>query len=222
MVNQKLFLFAAAAVFFAAVPPSAKADTFDLSFAGPGVSGTVALVYGTSTDKKYAQAFEVTGISGTFSDAKLGLSNVSITGLQPINHATPQPANTLAPDDFSRFAVASGLPPVNHGTLTFDNLLYPGGSPHTGSDYPFFGGVFDVYGLLFDIGGGRVVDLWSNGVLPGSTSADYGVSVASSQAALDYVGSRVTLTPEPGTLGLLGTGLLTLLWRRPSLRRAQS
>jgi hypothetical protein len=67
---------------------------------------------------------------------------------------------------------------------------------------------------MFQIGGGRVVDLWSNGTITGSTQgAIYGAAVATSTTALDYVGA-VTLTPEPATLTLLGCGMLALLLRK--------
>ena len=57
-----------------------------------------------------------------------------------------------------------GLPAPNNGFLSYDNLFYPGGSPQTASDYPFRGGCLDIYGLMFSIGGGRVVNtFWSNG-----------------------------------------------------------
>lgn len=200
----------------------ANASTFDFTFAGAGVSGTVDLTYGTATDAKYPQAFEVTGISGIFSDSNNGLNivNVPIGPLEPIKHDTPDPTNLLAPHDFSRFAVATGLPPVSNGVLTYDNLYYPGGSPQTASDYPLHGGFVDIYGLLFDIGGGRVVDFWSNGTPTGTGHIDYGVAVATPATALDYVSGGVSVTPEPATLALFGSGLLGMLvWRRRASRK---
>jgi PEP-CTERM motif-containing protein len=202
----------------------AKASTFDFSFAGGGVSGTVTLTYGAATDATYSQAFEVTGISGTFSDSNNGLNlvNVAIGPLEPIKQDAPEPTNLLAPKDFSRFAVTTGLPAQSNGFVTYDNLFYPGGSPPTASDYTVHGGYLDIYGLLFDIGGGRVVNVWSNGDFSGTGtgSIDYGASVATSATALDYVGGGVSLTPEPSALGLLGGGLLGMLvWRRRASRQ---
>ena len=173
----------------------------------------------SKTDSKYSQAFEVTGISGTFSDSNNGLNivNAPIGPLEPIKHDTPESTNLLAPNDFSRFAVTADLPAVNNGFLTYDNLFYPGGSPPTASDYPLHGGFLDIYGLLFDIGGGRVVDLWSNGDLSGTGTGpiDYGVAVATPATSLDYVSGGVSVTPEPNALALLSGGLLGLLvWRR--------
>jgi len=73
---------------------------------------------------------------------------------------------------------------------------------------------------MFSIGGGRVVDLWSNGVF-GSGAADYGVAVATTDMALDYVsGEVVASAPEPGSLWVLSSGLLGLLLarrRRPAV-----
>ena len=138
-----------------------------------------------------------------------------------IKHDTPEPTNLLAPNDFSRFAVATGLSPQSNGFLTYDNLYWPGGSPQTASDYPPHGGFVDIYGLMFDIGGGRVVDFWSNGDVTGTGNIDYGVAVATAATALDYVPGGASITPEPSGLALLGIGLLAvLIWRRRAAARS--
>ncbi len=213
MTGKKLVI-SATLVFAAAFPYQAGASTVSYSFLGPGVSGTVQLTYGSSTDSKYpGQAYEITGISGTFSDSNNGLNivNAAVGPLEAINFATPESTNLLAPNDFSKFTVAAG---TAHGALTYDNLYWPGGSPQTASSYPPHGGILDIYGLLFDIGGGKVVDLWSAGQT-GPDPINYGVAVATSATALDYVSTGVVVSPEPATVALLGGGLLGLLaWRR--------
>ena len=210
----------AAITALAVVAGEARATTVGVNFSGAGVKGSLTLTYGTATDAKYPSAFEVTGISGTFSDSNLHIVNAPVGSLVPINFATPEPTNLLAPHDFSKFAVASGLPPVNNGALTYDNLFWPGGSPQTASDYPPHGGFLDIYGLMFTIGGGTVVDLFSNGILSPGSNADYGVAVATSAQSLDYVAHGVSaLVPEPGSLALLASGVLGLLiWRRSRAR----
>lgn len=212
----KLLLTATAFVAVSLLP-QAKASTFNFGFTGPGVTGTIDLTYGTATDAKHTTGYEVTGISGTFSDSNngLGIVNAEISGLVPINYATPEATNRLTPNDFSRFSVASG---TQHGSLSYDNLFFPGGSPASASDYPFGGGFLDIYGLLFTIGNGEVVNLWSNGVPPGG-SLDYGVAVANASTSLDYVGGGVAVTPEPGSFWLLATGLLGVaVWLRPGVK----
>lgn len=197
----------AAATMFAAFSAGseAQASVYNFRFSGPGVSGSVELTYGTTADSaRYPNAFVVTGISGSFSDSTIGISNVAIGPLESRNFATPEPANLLAPASFSRFAVAGGLPSDNNGFLTYDNLIWPGGSPPTATDYPFGGGFLDIYGLLFDIGNGRVVDFWSNGDPGGGLS--YGVAVATSAQSLDYVGSGVSI-PEPASLFVFAAGI---------------
>jgi hypothetical protein len=123
-------------------------------------------------------------------------------------------AGVTASNDFSKFAVATGLPAQNNGSLSYDNLYYPGGSPQTASDYPPHGGFLDIYGLMFNIGGGRVVNFWSNGVFSetGTGPADYGAAVATQDAALDYVAGGVVAVPEPSTYAFMLAGLGVLGW----------
>jgi len=220
-MRQKIVV-SAALLLAASLPWQAKASTYQFGFGGPGVSGNVVLTYGPATDSKYPQAFEITGISGTFSDSNNGLNivNATINSLVPITHDTPEPGNLLAPNDFSRFAVATGLSAQSNGFLTYDNLFWPGGSLPTASDYPLHGGILDIYGLMFDIGGGRVVDLWSGGTITGVGPFSYGVGVATHAQALDYIPGGVNVTPEPNSFILLGSGLAGVfaLARRKMLR----
>ena len=209
-------IFVLMGLFTAAIASHAEAGTVVFSFSGPGVSGSLELTYGAATDATYPAALEVTGISGTFSDTNVGIVNATITSLVAITRDAPEATNLLAPNDFSKFSVASGL--THQPLLSYDNLYWPAGSPQTASDYPFYGGVLDIYGLLFNIGGGTVVNVWSNGDNSGSGIIDYGVAVATHAAALDYVETGVRQVPEPGTLAMLSCGLVILLVRRrPSL-----
>jgi hypothetical protein len=214
---KKALAILATLFFSASYPLEVAAQTFTFDFTGAGVSGKVVLTYGSATDAKYPQAFEITGISGSFSDSNNGLNlvNVPILSLVPINHATPEDTNLVAPNDFSKFVVVSGLP---HGVLTYDNLFWPAGSPQTASDYPFHGGFLDIYGLMFNIGGGKVVDLWSNGNFSGGGPGpvNYGVAVATADTALDYVDGGVVAVPEPSgyVLMLAGLGVLGSIVRR--------
>jgi hypothetical protein len=200
---------------------AARAQSFGFSFSGSGVVGSITLTYGAATDAKYPAAREITGISGTFSDVNNGLNilNAPILSLVPITRATPEADNLLAPNDFSRFLVASGN---EHGSLSYDNLLWLGGSPQTASDYPARGGFLDIYGLMFSIGGGRVVNVWSNGTF-GPDPIDYGVAVATASTQLDYLDgglAAAVVTPEPATLWLVGAGLAGVVVRRRRARGA--
>lgn len=219
---SRKFAVSATLVLAASLAWPASASTFSFALSGPGVSGTIQLTYGAATDSKNAQAFEVTAISGIFSDSNNGLNivNAAVGPLIAVTNDLPEAGNVLAPHDFSRFAVAAGLGPESNGFLTYDNLFYPNGSPQTANDYPPHGGFLDIYGLLFSIGNGQVVDFWSNGDTSGSGVPDYGIAVATKDLALDYVGG-VSPTPEPSTFALLGSGLLGMLvWRKRAARQS--
>ena len=194
----------------------AHAATMPITFSGGGVSGSLTITFGTATDKLYSNALEITGVSGSFSDSNIGIDNASVTSLVPINRATPlDPENIgVAPNDFSQFAVGSGLPPISMGFITYDNLFWPGGASQTAFNYPGAGNFLDIYGLMFSIGGGAVVDLFSNGVGFGNNPGDtnvFGVVVANADTVLDSVPNGVVAgTPEPSTWAMMVLGFVGL------------
>ena len=81
----------AAAVAFA---PAAMADEFNFSFNGNGINATGVLTVGQqTTNSSNPPGYEITGISGTFSDTNVNVSG-AITGLfTPISYVN----NPLVP-----------------------------------------------------------------------------------------------------------------------------
>jgi hypothetical protein len=201
-----------------------QADVTTFKFSGGGVSASGSFTYELDTVAgDPVGAYAITGVSGTFSDTNIGLTDVAITGLlaiDPVNPPNPAPF----PASFSSQPVANS--PTQDPSFSYDNLYYPGGSPITCPGYPGAGGYLDVFGMAFILSNGNVVDVWSNGVIPGVPAPlSYGVLVMSTDSTaqylnLDYVPDSIQLTvPEPGSLGLAVTGLLAALgWRRWSSR----
>jgi hypothetical protein len=212
-----------------ASPIAAQATNVPISFYGPGgVSGILTLTVeanpntgvlpGTSPNPvDPIGSYVITGATGTFSDATLGIANAAVTGVAALNKVDPETTNLLAPNSFSLLAVANGVDEGNGITspgLHYDNLYYPGGSPQTASDYTFSGGVLDIYGLVFTIDNGDLVNFWSYGVTPGGLS--YGVGVTDTVDVLDYVGGVALGTPEPASWAMMviGFGLAGAALRR--------
>lgn len=76
-----------------AMTPAAKADSFNFSFSGGGLSASGVLTISNAPVPGVPGAFQVTGITGTFSDSNFGISNATITGIQ----ATSLPSPTWMP-----------------------------------------------------------------------------------------------------------------------------
>jgi hypothetical protein len=198
----------------------ARADSFTFSFSGGGITSSGVLTAVAAPDNTTGVStpgtYEITDITGTFTDSNDGVSGM-ITGLYtPISYTTVLAATAANPVAFTT------------GGLSYDDLFFPGGnSPADCPGYPFSGGDFDILGVAFNVTGGFVGEFFSDGNFPGFADPVHAAADANSTIELDnpnpdgslpeptgVVGTfSANAVPEPGTLLLLAGGLGALAIR---------
>jgi hypothetical protein len=166
-----------------AISPFASADSLCFSISGSGIAGSGIITFSPTSTPGID---EVTGITGTFSTTNNGGFSGVITGLGPGSYDFNNP--TTSSNDLS----------------VFDNLFFPAGTAPSVNSSPA-GGLLDEWGLLFDVSGGYTVNLWGNGTGNPYSVSDGIDSYVDNTAPVDF-----TVSPEPSSLLLLGSGLLGL------------
>lgn len=234
--TSKSALLAGAFVAAAVLAQPARADQWTFGFNGVGISGVATIsttpnvsppdpnpACGTAGQNPCRAdppgAYMITHISGTFSDANIGISNASISGLvptTPTNERDPT-FDPLVPASLSYVDYTNEA--TQGGGLSYDNLFYPqpdgnpfvcDPDPATGG-YPFKGTFLDIFGVAFTITGGGIigtdtVDFWGDGNF-GFGPLTFGAAVTDGVDKLDYQFSGISApVPEPTTWAMLLLG----------------
>jgi len=166
-----------------AISPAALADSLCFTISGSGITSSGTITFSTTSTPGID---EITGITGTFSTANPGGFSGVITGLEPGSY------------DSNNLTLSS------NGFYVFDNLFFPAGTAPAADNSPA-GGLLDGGGLTFDVSGGYSVNVFGDGTGNPYLVLDGANSLVDSSVPVDF-----TVSPEPSSLLLLGTGLLGL------------
>lgn len=164
----------------------------------------------TVTLTAYSSNGWLTG-SGTLIGSALGNGGFDITsgsmtfdGMSASVIVNPYSSEAAYVDLSTGGTLSSIEPPANDNWFAYDDILTPGTAPY-----------LDYYGILFELSDGGVLEFWSVGDLlywNEYSGAGWAVGttvpqiVAGAPANVDIL----SISPEPSTLLLLGTGLFML------------
>ncbi len=149
-----------------------------------------------STNSTNPPGNEITGISGTFSDTNVNVSG-AITGLAtPISYVNLPPVPGFATTSEAVYPTTTCS--TRQETRRWSATTLVNGVPTL--TYPFSGGLFDIYGVAFNIGGsgGYVGEIWSNGDV-GNGPIVYAAGLANATSVVDLPNATPGAgVPPPG------------------------